>query len=155
MNARQVGKAVRATATENWPLAARKDRSTAMPRMTKTSMTHAIQALALLLLCFSSPAASALSIVSTNIFAPQSTPAKSILNLSMFVVAITGIIFVVVFILLVYSISKFRATAANAKSEPAQVYGSTQIELAWTITPVLIVVVLFLATARVIHAVQD
>jgi cytochrome c oxidase subunit 2 len=30
-----------------------------------------------------------------------------------------------------------------------------QIELAWTIIPILIVVVLFLATARVIHAVQD
>jgi cytochrome c oxidase subunit II len=35
------------------------------------------------------------------------------------------------------------------------VYGSNQIELAWTIIPILIVVVLFLATARVIHAVQD
>jgi cytochrome c oxidase subunit 2 len=35
------------------------------------------------------------------------------------------------------------------------VYGSSQIELAWTIVPVLIVLVLFLATARVIHAVQD
>jgi cytochrome c oxidase subunit 2 len=35
------------------------------------------------------------------------------------------------------------------------VYGSTQIELAWTIIPILIVVVLFLATARVIHAIQD
>jgi len=35
------------------------------------------------------------------------------------------------------------------------VYGSTQIELAWTIVPILIVVVLFAATARVIHAIQD
>jgi cytochrome c oxidase subunit 2 len=39
--------------------------------------------------------------------------------------------------------------------EPAQVYGSMQIELAWTIIPTLIVIVLFLATARVIHAIQD
>src|SRR5207237_7038396 len=38
---------------------------------------------------------------------------------------------------------------------PAQVYGSTQIELAWTIIPILLVVVVFLATARVIHAIQD
>ena len=45
--------------------------------------------------------------------------------------------------------------AAGAGREPAQVYGSTQIELAWTVIPVLIVVVLFLATARVIHAIQD
>jgi cytochrome c oxidase subunit II len=91
----------------------------------------------------------------TNIFAPASTPAKMAANLSVFVLAITGIIFVVVFTLLVYSIIKFRGRAVDAGREPAQVYGSTQIELAWTIIPILIVVVLFLATARVIHAVQD
>jgi cytochrome c oxidase subunit II len=91
----------------------------------------------------------------TSIFSPESTPAKSIFDLSIFVLSITGIIFVVVFTLLVYSISKFRANSANADREPAQVYGSTQIELAWTIIPILIVVVLFLATARVIHAIQD
>ena len=90
-----------------------------------------------------------------NIFAPASTPAKAIADLSLFVLAITGIIFVVVFAMLVYSVIKFRARVADSGREPAQVYGSTQIELAWTIIPVLIVVVLFLATARVIHAVQD
>jgi cytochrome c oxidase subunit II len=91
----------------------------------------------------------------TNIFAPESTPAKSIFQLSMFVLAITAIIFVVVFTLLVYSVVKFRGRTTDVDREPAQVYGSTQIELAWTIIPILIVVVLFLATARVIHAVQD
>jgi cytochrome c oxidase subunit II len=91
----------------------------------------------------------------TNIFAPASTPAKSIADLSVFVLVITGIIFVVVFALLVYSIVKFRGRAMDTGHEPAQVYGSTQIELAWTIIPILIVVVLFLATARVIHAIQD
>jgi cytochrome c oxidase subunit II len=91
----------------------------------------------------------------TNIFAPQSTPAKSIFDLSIFVLVVTGIIFIVVVTLLVYSISKFRAKSPTHNSEPAQVYGSTQIELAWTIIPILIVVVLFLATARVLHAVQD
>src|SRR5258707_10523376 len=91
----------------------------------------------------------------TNIFAPASTPAKSIADLSVFVLVITGIIFVVVFALLVYSVVKFRGRATDVGREPAQVYGSTQIELAWTIIPILIVVVLFLATARVIHAIQD
>src|SRR6266403_2024509 len=91
----------------------------------------------------------------TNIFAPASTPAKSIADLSVFVLVITGIIFVVVFALLVYSVVKFRERAMDAGREPAQVYGSSQIELAWTIIPILIVVVLFLATARVIHAIQD
>jgi cytochrome c oxidase subunit II len=91
----------------------------------------------------------------TNIFNPASTPAKSIADLSAFVLVITGIIFVVVFALLVYAVVKFRGRAMDAGREPAQVYGSTQIELAWTIIPILIVVVLFLATARVIHAIQD
>jgi cytochrome c oxidase subunit II len=91
----------------------------------------------------------------TNIFAPASTPAKSIVDLSIFVLVITGIIFLVVFSLLLYSIFKFRGRGLDGGREPAQVYGSMQIELAWTIIPILIVVVLFLATARVIHATQD
>jgi cytochrome c oxidase subunit 2 len=91
----------------------------------------------------------------TNIFSPASTPARSIADLSVFVLVITGIIFLVVFGLLAYSVVRFRGRAGDAGREPAQVYGSTQIELAWTITPILIVVVLFLATARVIHAIQD
>jgi cytochrome c oxidase subunit 2 len=95
------------------------------------------------------------TVQSTSIFSPASTPAKSILDLSVFVLVITGIIFLVVFALLLYSVVKFRGRAMDGGREPAQVYGSMQIELAWTIIPILIVVVLFLATARVIHAVQD
>jgi cytochrome c oxidase subunit 2 len=90
-----------------------------------------------------------------NIFAPESTPARAIVDLSTFVLSVTAVIFVVVASLMVYAIVKFRATPANADREPAQVYGSTQIELAWTIVPILIVLVLFAATARVIHAIQD
>ena len=73
----------------------------------------------------------------------------------MFVLALTLAIFIVVGGLLVYSAVKFRSRATDAAHEPPQVYGSTQIELAWTVIPVLIVAVLFLATARVIHAIQD
>jgi cytochrome c oxidase subunit II len=111
---------------------------------------------AFLFCCMSTAAAAgASSIGQTNIFAPESTPAKSILHLSILVLTVTGIIFVVVSTLLVYSILKFRSTSATTNSEPAQVYGSTQIELAWTIIPILIVVVLFMATARGIHEIQD
>jgi cytochrome c oxidase subunit II len=95
------------------------------------------------------------AVSSTSIFAPASTPAKTIFGLSMFVLSVTGLIFVIVFGLLAYSVVKFRSKTSDDGREPAQVYGSTQIELAWTVIPVLIVVVLFMATARVIHAVQD
>ncbi len=90
----------------------------------------------------------------TNIFAPASTPARSIFDLSIFVLSVTAAIFVVVFSLLAYAVVKFRKKTANDGREPAQVYGSTQLELAWTVIPILIVVVLFLATARVIAAIQ-
>jgi cytochrome c oxidase subunit 2 len=90
-----------------------------------------------------------------SIFQPHSTPADSIVHLSYFVLAVTGLIFLLVFGLLTYVIVKFRNTPSDDKREPPQVYGSTQIELAWTVIPILIVVVLFLATARVIHAIQD
>jgi hypothetical protein len=90
-----------------------------------------------------------------SIFDSHSTPADSIRHLSHFVLGVTGAIFLVVFGLLTYAVVKFRSRAADTEREPAQVYGSTQIELAWTIIPILIVVVLFLATARVIHAIQD
>jgi cytochrome c oxidase subunit 2 len=90
-----------------------------------------------------------------SIFAAESTPARAIVDLSTLVLVITAVIFGVVAGLLVYAIVKFRATPATAEREPAQVYGSTQIELAWTIVPVLVVIVLFAATARVIHAIQD
>jgi cytochrome c oxidase subunit 2 len=75
--------------------------------------------------------------------------------LSVLVLAVCGVIFLVVFGLLVYCIAKYRRRASDNGREPPQVYGSDQVELAWTVIPVLIVLVLFLATARVIHSVQD
>jgi cytochrome c oxidase subunit II len=90
----------------------------------------------------------------TNIFAPASTPAQSIFDLSLFVLEVTAAIFLVVFSLLVYAVLKFRKRASNDGREPAQVYGSTQLELAWTVIPILIVVTLFLAAARVIASIQ-
>jgi cytochrome c oxidase subunit II len=90
-----------------------------------------------------------------NIFDPRSTPADSIRHLSFFVLSVTAIIFLVVFALLTYAVMRFRSKPEDGGREPAQLYGSTQIELAWTVIPVLIVAVLFAATARVIHAIQD
>ena len=73
----------------------------------------------------------------------------------MFGLEVEGAIFVVVFSLLAYAVVKFRQRKGDDDDEPPQVYGSNQMELAWTVLPVLIVVVLFLSTAQVIHRVQD
>ena len=108
----------------------------------------------LLFACFA-PARSVAEPAVPNIFSPASTPADSIYHLSLFVLGICGLIFLTVFSLLVYSVIKFRRRADDDGREPPQIYGSNQMELAWTVIPVVIVVVLFLATARVIHAVED
>jgi len=94
------------------------------------------------------------SLSPTSIFAPVSTPARSIFGLSIFVLAVTAAIFVVVFTLLFYSVVKFRKRNSDDGREPPQVYGSNQVEIAWTVIPVLIVVALFMATARVIADIQ-
>src|SRR5712672_2286573 len=91
----------------------------------------------------------------TNIFAPASTPADSIFGLSIFVLLNVAAIFIVVFALLAYVVIRFRNKRNDDRKEPAQIYGSTQVELAWTVIPVLIVLALFLASARVIASIQD
>src|SRR5580693_811331 len=91
----------------------------------------------------------------TNIFTPVSTPADSIFGLSIFVILNVTAIFIVVFALLAYVAVRFRRGSADDDQEPAQIYGSTQVELAWTVIPVLIVLALFLASARVIASIQN
>ena len=89
-----------------------------------------------------------------NMFAPTSTPAHQEFVMSLFVIGITMGILVIVGGSWLYVVFKFRSTDPS-NAEPPQVHGSPQIELAWTIVPVLIVVVLFLTTARMIFAIQD
>ena len=90
----------------------------------------------------------------TNMFNPAATPAQSIYSVAMFVLAITLAIFLVVAGLLLYALIRYRHRPDDADIEPAQIYGSNQIELSWTVIPILIVVTLFLATTRVILETQ-
>jgi cytochrome c oxidase subunit II len=92
----------------------------------------------------------------TSIFSPLGTPAHSILGLSTLILTFALGIFLVVGGLLLYALIRFRHRPhdLHASREPAQIYGSTQIELSWTVVPILIVFMLFLATARVIYSTE-
>jgi len=90
----------------------------------------------------------------SNMFQPVSVPAAKIRDLALLVLAICGGIFVVVGGLIAYTLIRFRARPGDEHREPPQVYGSSNIEAAWTIVPVIIVVVLFLATARTINELE-
>ena len=91
----------------------------------------------------------------TNIFRPLSQPAQEIKETSFLVLAICVVIFVIVGGLLLYAIVRFRHRAGDEATEPPQVYGSNQIETAWTVLPILIVFVLILVTSRTIADIQN
>ncbi len=90
-----------------------------------------------------------------NIFKPLATPAEKVADLSILTIAVCAVIFVIVAGLLAYTVIRFGYREGDARSEPPQVYGSNQAELAWTVVPVLIVFVLSMATARVTSGIQD
>jgi cytochrome c oxidase subunit 2 len=90
-----------------------------------------------------------------DMFKPLATPANTVFNLSLLVMGITGAIFVVVAGLITYAIFHFRHKEGDDTAEPPQVYGSNQIEVAWTVIPILIVFTLIGVTARVVADVQD
>jgi cytochrome c oxidase subunit 2 len=89
-----------------------------------------------------------------NIFRPKATPAESVYHLSLLVLAVCAAIFLVVAGLLTYTLIRFRRRCGDRR-EPAQVYGSDRIEIAWTVIPILIVFVLTMATARIVSATLD
>jgi len=72
----------------------------------------------------------------------------------MLVLSVTLGIFLCVAGLLAYALIRFRHRKTDSEHEPAQIYGSAQIELSWTVIPILIVVMLFLSTTRVILGTQ-
>lgn len=91
----------------------------------------------------------------TSVFDSRSTPGDAVYNLSVLTLAVCGGIFLVVFSLLVYTTIRFRRRSDDDGREPPQVYGSNQLELAWTVLPIIVVVVLILVTARTIGEVQN
>jgi cytochrome c oxidase subunit II len=91
-----------------------------------------------------------------DIFSPLSRPSEMILEPTVLVLLTSLGIFLVVFFMLVYVVWKFRRRGpADDEREPPQVYGSNNIELAWTVIPCLIVFVLVLVTARSIVEIQN
>jgi cytochrome c oxidase subunit II len=86
-----------------------------------------------------------------NIFEPRSGPADILCQIAALVLIICAGIFLIVGGLIVYAAWRYRRRGPeDDHSEPAQVYGSAAIELAWTVPPIMIVLVLSLVTARTI-----
>ncbi len=89
-----------------------------------------------------------------SIFDPAAPPAHSIRTLSVLLFAITGLIFLLVEGILIYNLVRFRKTSTGVESEPPQVYGGQPIEVAWTVAPTLVVVILVLVMTRTLWEVD-
>lgn len=89
-----------------------------------------------------------------SIFDPASPDAQSIVTLSVLACAIFGLIFFVVEAVLLYCVWRFRQAPGDPATEPAQVYGSKPIEVAWTAAPTMIVFFLVLVTTRTLWEVN-
>src|SRR6516162_739248 len=91
-----------------------------------------------------------------NIFDPLSKPAELINDTARLTLLICLVIFIVVGGLLLYAVIRYRRRGPeDDATEPSQVYGSAAIELAWTIPPILIVILLVLVTARTVGEIQN
>ncbi len=110
--------------------------------------------LVLAILVWASTSSAQDSFSQPSLLNPAAEPAAGILDFGLLVIWICLGIFIVVFGALVFTLIQFRAKPGDEEKEPPQVYGSEQLELAWTIIPILIVIVLGLITAGRIFVLQ-
>jgi len=90
-----------------------------------------------------------------DMFQPLSKPAEMIHDVSLVVLFVCAVIFVIVTGMLAYVVIKFRKPGDDDGQEPPQIYGSRNIELAWTVIPILITIVLAFVTTRTIGEIQN
>jgi cytochrome c oxidase subunit II len=81
---------------------------------------------------------------SSNAWDPQSPLARAIYDLGIVECVIFALIFVIVTGAIAFSIFRFRTRAGE--SDPRQILGNRNVEIAWTIIPFLIVILLFVMT---------
>lgn len=80
---------------------------------------------------------------------PHSAEARAIADLFDQTLIVCGVLFVVVAAPLAWALVRFRARGTQ---EPPQLHGSTRLEIAWTIGPLLVVAWLFALSVRAVGA---
>lgn len=88
-----------------------------------------------------------------NLLDPQSPVALAESNLFWVILIVATFVFVVVMAALLYSIVRFRSRPGAPA--PVQTHGNTQIEIAWTIAPSIVLVLVLIGTIYTMFAVQQ
>ena len=89
----------------------------------------------------------------TNFLLPQSNAANAESNLFWFILIVATIVFIGVTSVLLYSVFRFRARPDSP--EPRQIAGNTKIEIAWTVTPSIILFIVLAVTISTMFAVAS
>jgi cytochrome c oxidase subunit 2 len=104
--------------------------------------------------CLASVAFARKPLSMSNTLTPAFTPVRYIANLPISLIWSTGGSFLVVGGLLAFAAFRFGARKSDPLFVLAQVYRSTEIDMAWTMIPAL-ALVLFTATARINLAIHN
>jgi len=86
-----------------------------------------------------------------SVLHPLSPQGLALSNLIVFIFAIALVIFLIPTSVLIYTAIRFRYRAGE-NEEPPQIYGQTLLESAWTITPFVILVAVFVVTIGALRA---
>lgn len=88
-----------------------------------------------------------------SMVSPAGENAQMIYNLLQEIFWAAMAVFVIVEGLLIYAVIRFRRKAGEGL--PAQIHGNTPIEVAWTVAPALLLLVIFVLTVRTLGAVSS
>jgi cytochrome c oxidase subunit 2 len=83
------------------------------------------------------------------VFQPASPQAHVILDLFVAILILCGVILLIVTAAIAYCLMRFRAQPGA--QEPRQIVGNRNLEVLWTVIPILLVVWIFVLTARAMH----
>lgn len=81
-----------------------------------------------------------------RVFAPDSPQARAMFHLAIICSIIFALIYVIVAGVIVFSVMRFRWR--EGEPDPTQVPGNRRLEIIWTVIPFMIVILLFVLTAR-------
>jgi cytochrome c oxidase subunit 2 len=84
------------------------------------------------------------------VLSPASPNAAMVSDLFLFLFAIAAVVFLVVEVLLFYSVIRFRRKKTDGM--PTQIYGNPKLEIAWTVIPAIVLAVVFVLTWQTLNS---
>ena len=91
--------------------------------------------------------------VSSSVFNPASRSAQATSQLTVIVFIIAAVVFLVVEGMLLYTTLRFKRKNKNAAELPSQTEGNIRLEIAWTIVPAVVLVIVFVFSIGTLRAV--